>query len=181
MYLDVLKRRNVTATFFVSGYSIIKNPSKLLREAKEGHEIGHHSWNHTNSQSLINDIAAFEYDMGQTSNLIFNITKLKPKLIRPPFGSYNQATMNKWYKDGMVPVIWDIDSNDWRNPTRADLAFQNIVNKLKLDTTAGHLVLCHDIIPTCLQHLDDIIDLFLSNNYTFVTTSDCIEEDAYKE
>eukprot|EP00835_Amoeboradix_gromovi_P001157 NODE_47_length_27404_cov_0.284270.p2 type:complete len:1085 gc:universal NODE_47_length_27404_cov_0.284270:12640-15894(+) len=181
LYLDVLQRRNITATFFVSGYNLIKNQKPFLRTLKLGHEIAHHTWNHSDSQILIKDSAGFDFDMKSNAELIYNLTGKNPHFFRPPFGSFNQETMDRWHALGMVPVIWDIDSNDWRNPTLFDLAFTNIIDSFNADTDGPHIILCHDIHPTCLKHLDDIIDLFLSFNYTFVNTSECLGLSEWQE
>eukprot|EP00835_Amoeboradix_gromovi_P001158 NODE_47_length_27404_cov_0.284270.p3 type:complete len:808 gc:universal NODE_47_length_27404_cov_0.284270:18383-20806(+) len=181
MYLDVLKQRNIKATFFVCGYNLINNQKQFFRTRSEGHEIAHHTWNHTDPQILIKDSQGFDLDMNSTADLLYELTGKHAYFFRPPYGSFNQETLDRWHKLGMLPINWDINSYDWKNPTKYDMAFNNIVADFNLNTNSGHIVLCHDIIPTCLTHLDMIIDLFLSNNYTFVTMSECLELEPWQE
>eukprot|EP00834_Sanchytrium_tribonematis_P002043 NODE_56_length_28873_cov_1.243101.p19 type:complete len:127 gc:universal NODE_56_length_28873_cov_1.243101:2781-3161(+) len=115
----------------------------------------------------------FDYDMNSTINLMHKLSGSWPNFFRPPFGSYNVDAMNRWNDLKLLPIMWDVDSNDWRNPDKFDLAFQNIVNAFT-DKKKGHIILCHDIHPTCLAHLNDIIDLFQGFNYTFVNISRCL-------
>ena len=48
--LDVLKKENIKATFFVLGTMVKANPEVLKREKKEGHYIANHSYSHEYSK-----------------------------------------------------------------------------------------------------------------------------------
>ena len=50
--LDVLKKENVKATFFVIGNKIEQQKSILIRIHNEGHTIGNHSFSHTKKLTL---------------------------------------------------------------------------------------------------------------------------------
>src|ERR1700752_2569222 len=46
--LDLLAARHIKVTFFLIGQNAAEYPDIVAREAKEGHEIGNHSWSHPN-------------------------------------------------------------------------------------------------------------------------------------
>src|SRR5213593_4663199 len=46
--LDLLATHHIKATFFVIGENVAEHPDIVARAAREGHEIGNHSWSHPN-------------------------------------------------------------------------------------------------------------------------------------
>ncbi len=46
--LDLLNEYNIKATFFVLGKFAEQYPEIIKRQAKEGHEIGNHTYSHIN-------------------------------------------------------------------------------------------------------------------------------------
>src|SRR5204863_3705529 len=46
--LDLLAAHHIKATFFVIGENVAEHPEIVARAAREGHEIGNHSWSHPN-------------------------------------------------------------------------------------------------------------------------------------
>ena len=60
--LDILKKENIKATFFIIGKNAERNPELLIREKNEGHTIGMHSYTHEpaiiykNPQAYLNDL-----------------------------------------------------------------------------------------------------------------------------
>lgn len=60
--LDILKKENIKATFFIIGRNAERNPELLVREKNEGHTIGMHSYTHEpaiiykNPQAYLNDL-----------------------------------------------------------------------------------------------------------------------------
>ena len=71
--LDVLRRHDVRATFFVPGHTVLAFPALIERIAADGHELGHHGWAHENPAGLDRDdeqrvlelgLAAFERVVG---------------------------------------------------------------------------------------------------------------------
>ena len=81
--LDVLKRQEVSATFFVVGKNIKKNPALLKRVHAEGHEIGNHSMTHPRLPSL--DIEGVQREILGNQELIQEELGFKPVLFRAPY------------------------------------------------------------------------------------------------
>lgn len=101
--LQILKRDNVKAIFFIRGDYASKNPSILRAIADEEHWIGNHSRNHRNLMPLSNDAVRCEIKTGIPS-----------KLFRPPFGAYDSRIRQIAAQLGCRICYWDIDSDDWK-------------------------------------------------------------------
>src|SRR5467141_4818961 len=53
--LDLLAAHHIKATFFLIGQNVAENPEIVAREAREGHEIGSHTWSHANVAKMSDD------------------------------------------------------------------------------------------------------------------------------
>ncbi|MBQ7705475.1 MAG: polysaccharide deacetylase [Selenomonadaceae bacterium] len=112
--LDILKRENVKATFFVLGNMVEQNPKVLQRIFKEGHAIGNHSYNHVYSElykSPWDFIAQFE----KTDEIIKKYTGVRPLIIRAPGGTagvFNNDYWNMVDASGYVEYDWNICTED---------------------------------------------------------------------
>ena len=85
--LDILKKRNLKATFFVLGLQAKKYPEIIKRIHDEGHIVGNHTYGHKDLTKL--KPAQIKTEIENTNNLIEKITGEKPKFIRPPYGAVN--------------------------------------------------------------------------------------------
>ena len=103
--LKGLKERGVSATFFLLGAEIEKNPKLVKQMYEEGHLIGTHSYQHVNLCSLTDEKAVEQ--IVKTNALIEEITGECPQFIRPPFGSWKKELD---YKAKMIEVLWDVDT-----------------------------------------------------------------------
>src|ERR1700736_4871385 len=83
--LDILKQRNIKATFFMIGQNAERNPEIVKRILVEGHEIGNHSWTHPQLAKLSDDRVTEE--ITKTQNAIKSAAGYTPTLLRPPYGS----------------------------------------------------------------------------------------------
>lgn len=157
--LEVLNKYNVKATFFVLGSKIIGNEYILEKESTSGMEIGNHTFNHLLLTKYKDDIITKE--IGDTSNMIFEVTGKYPKLLRPSYGAYNDSIK----RIGNMPIIlWDIDTLDWKYHNSKKIA-SRVINNVK----DGDIILMHDIYSATGNSLNIIIPELLSRGYTFVT------------
>lgn len=63
--LDILKKENVKATFFVVGKHVKEHPELVKREYEEGHYIANHGYNH-NNKLLYKDMESFKNEITST-------------------------------------------------------------------------------------------------------------------
>ncbi|MBS4202390.1 polysaccharide deacetylase family protein [Bacillus sp. FJAT-49732] len=166
--LQVLKEHNAKATFFMLGTQVDYYPDLALEIAEEGHEIGNHSKSHPNLRNM--GIQQIKEELDYTTNKIKEATGITPKLIRPPYGSYNDSVI-KYAKDHDDSIIlWSVDSLDWKS--RNAKAVNDVVQK---EITNGAIVLMHDIHQETADALPQLLTALESEGYQFVTVSQLLE------
>lgn len=165
--LDILAEYGVKATFFVVGENASYHPELVERAAREGHEIGNHTYDHTHAGKL--SAEAFRRDVRACSDTVERITGVRPTLFRPPEGVCTDVARRICEEDGYTIVMWCVDTRDWAHTPPAD-----IVRNVEKNTADGAVILMHDFIgknsPTPAA-LRQIIPLLLGSGYEFVTIS----------
>ena len=86
--LEILKQKQVKATFFVIGENARQNPSLLRRIITEGHEIGNHGYTHDYSQHKLTD------EIKQTDQSVYTATGTHTYFYRPPGGFVTKSQIN---------------------------------------------------------------------------------------
>lgn len=134
--LDLLKRYNVQATFFVVGENAERNPDIIARIHEEGHIIGIHNYvHHTNWLMRPRTV---KRQIHRTSDVIKQITGTRPMYYRPPWGIVNVFDYaNLGY---LQIVLWTSLFGDWRKRVSADKLYRRMKQKLK----PGEVFLLHD-------------------------------------
>ena len=88
--LDVLKKHQVKASFFVIGKNITQESAKvMIRAQKEGHDIENHSLTHSPISQLSAD--SIRYEVKTTSSLVKKYAGKSPVFFRPPYINVNQT------------------------------------------------------------------------------------------
>lgn len=113
--LDILKKNNVHATFFVMGWAAKKYPELIKRMVREGHAVGHHTNSHPNLRRIHSPKRLYK-EIVWPKLVIKNIIGKPPVCIRPPFGMGNERIRRYMAKHGMymVPLGWN--SFDYNRP-----------------------------------------------------------------
>lgn len=179
--LDILKRNNVNATFFVINYDK-KGEELIKREVAEGNEVAIHGYSH--------DYGAI-YRSNET--YISNVTKLQDKLektlgykvwtTRFPGGSsnlvsrhYNRGIMSRLVKEvdklGYSYFDWNVSSGDAGGSGTSAQVYKSVTHGLKKNR--DNVVLMHDFSNNnkTIGALDSIIKYGKSHGYVFKTISD---------
>lgn len=179
--LDILKKYNVKATFFVIN-SGNYNKATLQREVNEGHTIGLHAYDH-------NYAIAYKDD----NSYLDGIDKLRAKVkadtgfdshyIRFPGGSSN--TISKRYSKGIMSRItktakqrgykyydWNVDDDDAGRARTADDCYNNVIKELR--PNRSNIVLMHDFGTNkkILEALPRIIEYCQKNGYKMLPIDD---------
>lgn len=141
--LDVLREHNARAIFFVVGSRIHRAPDLLNRIVREGHVIGNHSFAHPLDAQL--PFFAYLSDVRRCQDAISDITGTRPLLFRPPLGHVSVASMGVPRVLGLRPVLWSLDSEDWRfaRQSDADAAADRIADCCA-HRVVNDIVLMHD-------------------------------------
>jgi peptidoglycan-N-acetylglucosamine deacetylase len=166
--LDLLAARHIKATFFVIGENVAEHPEIVARAAREGHEIGNHSWSHPNFAKMSEEHV--RQQLWQTDTAIKNATGTRPTLTRPPYGSIT-AREKRWINNelGYDIILWDVDPYDWKRPGPAVVR-----NRILKETHPGSIVLSHDIHPGTIEAMPSTLDALAAKGFKFVTVSELI-------
>lgn len=135
--LDILKKENVKATFFVLGKFAEKYPSIVKREYDEGHTIGNHTYSHISGYAADEDEIISE--LSRTDDIVKRITGSSPKYFRPPFGFFNYRFFIIAEGLDYRTVLWTIDVADWTKIKANEIEYR-LISKVK----GGYIVLLHD-------------------------------------
>lgn len=172
--LDILKKYDAKATFFVTGYNNNYN-DLITREDNEGHTVGLHSYSHNYARIYVS-MDAYMEDLIQISDKVKGLTGKETKLIRFPGGSSN--TISRRYRVGIMSDLtkkvnelgfryfdWTIASGDAGNTKDSNQIVRNVTGALK--ENGLNVVLMHDIKPYTVDAVERIIEYGLANGYTF--------------
>lgn len=163
--LDCLEKYDSAATFFELGYLAKAYPDCIRREVGIGCEVANHSWDHPNLATLSG--SGVSNQITSTSNTIYNICGVKPKLLRPPYGSYNSTVRNN---AGLPLIIWSIDTLDWKY---RDASY--VTSVIKNQVTDGSVILMHSIYDSTAAATEAIVPWLISRGYQLVTVSELAE------
>ncbi|MCK8828571.1 polysaccharide deacetylase family protein [Natroniella acetigena] len=165
--LDILKEKNIKATFFVLGQNVKQFPEIAKRITDEGHQIANHSWEHENFTDLTNEEVLYD-EVIPTSEKIEKVTGVYPTIVRPPFGAITDETIEFLGYQGWKLVNWSIDSFDWHY---AQDTHEEIVGQVERHYHPGGIVLLHNgvIHKQTVQALPEIIELLREDGYEFKT------------
>ena len=170
--LDVLKKYDVKATFFVmkTGYTDV-----IKRIAEEGHSIGVHTTTHNFKKIYASETAYFN-DLYNMQSIIKELTGKETYLMRFPGGSsntvsrFNRKIMTKLAKkvqeQGFRYFDWNVDSNDAGGAKYTSEIYNNVINGVSKKQIS--VVLQHDTKEFSVNAVEKIILWGLSNGYTFL-------------
>lgn len=117
--LEVLKKHNLQATFFVEGINLDGTSEQaqerrelLKRIMSDGHIIGNHTYDHKDLCKVSSEVAAWELD--KTTTLIKTTTGLdKIEYMRPPYGKKCKSLDALLDARKMTAIYWQIDPREW--------------------------------------------------------------------
>lgn len=163
--LDALAKVNGRATFFLLGQRVDEYPNLVKAQYAAGHEIANHSYTHSSIQSK--DASFIKEEVYSAQDAIFKACGAEGVLVRPPYGAYDQFTVDTLpYQIAM----WSVDTRDWES--RDPAAIQAIVNANVRD---GSVILFHDIYNTSADAAEVLIPSLTQQGYQLVTMSDLLK------
>ena len=165
--LDVLKKHNVPAAFFLVGNYIERNPDLVRRMVEEGHIVGNHTMHHKDMQKL-SDLASFQKELEDLETLFKQTTgKDMPKYYRPPQGTYSKENLEMAKKLGYKPVFWSLAYVDWLSDSQP--SDEQALGKLLPRTHNGAVVLLHSTSATNARILDELLTRWEQEGYRFAS------------
>ena len=162
--LDVLKREQVHATFFLIGQQVAGGASLVRRELADGHMLADHTWSHAN----VSGGGAFASgQITSTASAIQKATGFRPCLFRAPYGAVSGSLIGVAHGLGFTTIEWDVDPQDWSLPGSGA-----IYSRIVSTTHNGSIILMHDgggPRSQTLAALPGIIHTLKARGYGFVT------------
>ena len=167
--LDVLKEKNVNATFFLTGHYIDSAKDLVLRMKDDGHVLANHSNLHKNITTL-NKVQIEEEIKGleiKYNNLTgSNLTKF----FRPPAGNFDQKSLEVLKDLGYVPLFWSVAYKDWDHKNGIEFAVQEVCKNIH----NGAIILLHAVSSDNALALSSIIDKLQDEGYIFTSTKELL-------
>lgn len=168
--LDILRKHDISALFFVIG-SKAKNQVELTqRTIEEGHLIGNHTFSHHPLFSMQHQ-SKVEKEIRECDNIIQNLTGTKSTFFRAPIGYTNPIIARAVKKLQKHSMGWSLRSYDsvFKNPDRLK---KRLLSKIK----NGQIVLLHDNLPQTSEMLEDFIVEAKKNGIIFANQSTILNE-----
>jgi len=135
--LTALEKAHVRATFFEVGKMLQYFSPSTVREIADGDVIGDHTQTHPflarlspreQREQLFEPLARIEILGGP-----------RPTLFRPPYGSFNKATLHFMRVYHLLMVLWSVDTGDYQQP-----GVSVIVQRAIEGARPGAIILMHD-------------------------------------
>lgn len=147
--LDILKEKNVKATFFVIGQEDDESKALYQRIVAEGHTLGMHSFSHKYNV-IYESLESFSEDVAHLQSYLAEVTGVTPEIMRFPGGSSNQVSntdMTEFIRflneKGITYYDWNVASGDATSQAYTpDELVQNVMNDVGRYKTS--IVLMHD-------------------------------------
>lgn len=181
--LDLLKKENIKATFFVLGNRASANADLIQREFNEGHYIANHGYTHVYSQIYQNSQKVMD-EYNYTEECIQKALQnpnYHSRVFRFPGGSSggyyntikNEAKQNL-RDNGIVSLDWNALSKDAEGAKTTDELLQNVINTVGKKQSV--VILMHDASDKILTYetLPNVIQYLRENGYEFKTLYDII-------
>ncbi len=139
--LEILRRHDAHATFFMVGKAAQNHPELVEEVAEAGHAIGNHSWDHP-SLPLLRPRAV----RAQIRWCREALGGHDCGLFRPPYGDQTPATQWAAVRQGYRVVAWSAVADDW-----LDHPAEVLLAKLRPALRPGAIVLLHDALYTTVD------------------------------
>jgi peptidoglycan-N-acetylglucosamine deacetylase len=171
--LSILKREQLSATFFVIGKDLHGKEALVREMDSAGHLIGNHSWNHSVWFDLYPG-SRMKQELKDTAKAISDIIGRSPLLFRPPFGVINPILSKVLKKLNYHVIGWNIRSYDTlhKDPKKT-------VKRILTKVTPGSIIVLHDYVSTSPQILELLIAELKLKQYRVVPLTQLIHIEAY--
>jgi len=184
--LDVLKEKNVKATFFMIGEVAEDNVGVMRRAYHEGHEIGNHTFTHPDISEISDEQVKLQLSL--TERLFASKLGVNPLYFRPPYSIDQEpdtndqaAPIDRIQQLGYLIIGDKIDTDDWfegrsrkTNQEIVDTVFKQIDDMEKYPDRRGSIILMHDgggDRSTTVKALPVLIDALRARGYEIVPVS----------
>lgn len=177
--LDVLKDKDVKATFFIIGKRAEGYSEVMQRIVDECHLVGNHTWSHPDIMKMSLDDA--KQEVLKTEKLLESYYKDSPdriKVFRSPYGSIDPKRVEFFGDIGYKIISWNVDSLDWKG-----LSAEEVKTNILENVTNGSIILQHSAggegedLSGSVKALPEIIDVLKDEGFEFVTIDEILKDE----
>jgi peptidoglycan-N-acetylglucosamine deacetylase len=171
--LHILSVMHVPATFFVIGRSVGTYPQYVADESRGGEEVGDHTETHPPLGQLSPSLQTTQ--LTDAAGAITRAGAPAPVLMRPPYGSFDTATLGVLHSLGLLMVLWSVDTKDYARPGVSRIEYTAISG-----AQPGAVILMHDgggDRSETVAALPRIITRLRQRGYKLVTVSQLLADD----
>ena len=171
LILEILKKLNIKATFFLIGQEIKKFPDLTKKIIDDGHTLGNHSFSHTDGFRTKKEKYVYDVELNQkliNEKLIESGISKKQKLFRPPYGRILPNQFNELSKKYKI-IMWDVFSWDFKENLSKKRLQKNVLNNVK----PGSIIVFHNnkkSYNNLFCCLEKILISLKKMDYSFSTT-----------
>lgn len=172
--LDVLKRHDIKATFFLIGDKVDKYPHIVKRIVEEGHTVANHTYSHKATFPM-SSAENVRQELQRCNDAIYKATGLRTKLFRPPFGVTNPIIGKMVRRNDYTTIGWSIRSLDTVKNR------EEVAKKVERQLHPGAIILLHDRCENADVLLENIITSAIEKGYRFVSLDEMLKLKVYED
>lgn len=173
--LDILREKNVHATFFVTGSWVKSYPDSVKSILSAGHDLGSYGENYVSMKSL--SVPQKKAELENLHRRVKNLTEYEMNLFRLPYGDYDNETIRMIKGYGYFPIQWTVNSMDWKDYGPDDIV-KRVLDSDRLKN--GAIILCHNGARCTPDALPKMIDGLSQKGYQVVPVSELVLKDGYR-
>lgn len=172
--LEILANHQVKATFFVTGSWVEQYPEIAGKILECGHDLGNYSEHYRQMDEISGEECRKE--IMELHERVKKLTGYEMNLFRPPYGNYNNTVIKTVYACGYYPVLWSLDSLDWKNYGTEDIIEWVTENE---NLGNGTIILCRNGGKYTVEALDGLLTGLEEQGYELVPVSQLIYKEHY--
>lgn len=167
--LATLKKRNVSASFFLEGRWAQNNPELAKMIESAGHEIGNHSYSHPDMAKISS--SRIREEIQKTNEVLKAISDQPVQWFGPPSGSFRDETVQIAAQENLKTVMWTVDTVDWKKPSP-----EQWLNRVLGKVHNGAMILMHPTDSTA-KSLDRLIIQLKQKNLQIGTVTELLSSE----
>ncbi len=177
--LDILKKLDVKASFFVVGTASAIRPDILKRIYGDGHDVGNHTFTHPDLSKISN--VQLDLELNATQRVFESKLGIRSVLFRPPFvkdiepeTQLQARTLQASAALGYITIGQKIDPLDWGRPGADEIVNRTVEYASR---QIGNIVLLHDgggDRSQTVEALPRIIEQLRTKGFRFVTVHELL-------
>lgn len=167
--LDVLKRQNVPACFFVTQTYIRDDMELVIRMKEEGHQVGNHTVTHPSMPSksyeeIIKEVTDCADYMAENTGY-----DMDPYL-RPPMGEYSERTLKLTSDLGYKTIFWSMAYLDYDVNNQPGVDY--VIKHFEKYHHSGAIILMHNVSSSNAEALETVIVNLKEKGYRFASLNE---------